>query len=352
MYEFLDEGLKYEDLNIYQKHKADWLEETDRYADATKKAYWINLNTKVNFMEVNKQKELYNWDKQEIVKLIKNTPTTAITTKIALLTTISSYIAWACERGFNYVGNPCDTIDASEISTVSEVAIKESYKTLQEFLDFILGLDCSDVDRAMFMLLRYGVKVDNVGLVRWEDIDRKEKVINVLSKDVFVQLPIDNVFLMMIDKAEACQSRIVLDKEINYVDNGYVIKVGDNVDWNYMDSNKIYNRCGDISRKNKINRISVPELNISRKYDLLIDILDENGEVTSEDIEKVLLQLDGSSTPGKKTFLKRNFELLSGITIENKKTGGRKKLEKIESKDTILEEVSKEDNVIQLSERM
>ena len=51
MYEFLDEDMSYKRLNIYQKHKADWLEESgDRYASTTKRAYWIHLNTKALFV--------------------------------------------------------------------------------------------------------------------------------------------------------------------------------------------------------------------------------------------------------------------------------------------------------------
>jgi exopolysaccharide biosynthesis WecB/TagA/CpsF family protein len=73
MYDFLDEGVTYEGLNQYLKRKADWLEEVEnKYSDTTKRTYWILLNTRVNFLELSKEKELYDWNKQEIIQTIKD----------------------------------------------------------------------------------------------------------------------------------------------------------------------------------------------------------------------------------------------------------------------------------------
>lgn len=260
MYEFLDENMSYDRLDEYQKHKADWLEETTRYLNKTKRTYWIHLNTKVHYIEDSKGKDLFDFDKQEIIKLVKYAPTNSLASKTALYTIIVRYMDWACEKGLNYVGNPCDTIDTKELFVINKLAFKKSYQTLQEFYEFISELECTDVDRAMFTLLRYGVKVDDVGTVKWEDIDRKNKVINIYKEETLLQLPIDSIFLMIIDKAKSCETRISGKRQINYLDFGYIVKAFEGVGWQHMSSDKVYNRAGEITRKNRISRISVPEL--------------------------------------------------------------------------------------------
>jgi integrase len=321
MYEFLDIDLKYDSLDEFQKNKADWLQEIKVYSDTTKRTYWLLLNGKVNPQEVIKGKDLYDWDKQEIMKLIKYTPTTKKATKIALYTAITRYMDWACEKGLNYVGNPCDTIDTSELFTINEVALKESYQTLQEFYDFILGLDCTDVDRMMFTLLRYGVSVTDVGTVKWEDVDRENKVLNIHKEDGIKQLPIDNMFILFVDKAKSCHTYVTnrnSKSEEDYLDFGYIVKPHASAIWQHMSDKEVYNKAGRISKTNKILRISVPELNSNRKYDLLFDRLDKNGKITNYDIEEILLMFDGISSNQRSVSLKRDFEAISGIKVERK----------------------------------
>lgn len=319
MYEFLDIGLTYDELNEFQKNKADWIEKTGRYADTTKRTYWIMLNSKVNFVEMYKNKDLYDFSKNEIIKLIENTQTTSISTKITLYSVIVRYMDWAYKEGIKNGENPCDMIETRDLFTINELAFKSSYKPLQEFYDFILDLNCSDVDRAMLTLLRYGVKVDYVGNVRWEDIDRERKVINVLVDDKELKLPIDNLFIMIMNQAKMCDRYAPGQKTVEYVDYGFIIKATPTVTWKAIPQEKVYNKCGEISRKNEINRISVPELNISRKYDLLFDILSENGKVTKSDIERVIESFGEEINTIKLMKLRQNFELLSGTVVDWKR---------------------------------
>lgn len=323
MYDFLDEGKTYESLNEYQKCKADWLEEmSHRYSNATKRTYWILLNTRINFIELNKQKELYNWTKEEIFQTIKDTTTTSETTKTILFSTISMYISWACEKGFCREGNPCDRINTTGLFNVSEEAKKQMYKTLQEFYEFIFGLNCSDVDRALLILLRYGVPIDNVGSIKWEDVDRENKILNVYREDKDpLRLPIDNLFIMIIDRAKSCDEYSPGQKKVVYVDYGYIVKATPIVRWQQMSAVDVYNKIGNLSKQNKINRISVPNLNMNRRLDLLFDIYKKNGVVTNINIDDVNEIYDGEMVTGigKLTRVKRDFELISGAKVLSKK---------------------------------
>jgi hypothetical protein len=128
MYEFLELGVKYDDLDKFQKFKADWLEDNNGYTNNTKQTYWGLINTKVHGYEVNKGKDLFDFDKQEIIKLVKYTPAKKPSTKTQLYSAIVKYMEWACGKGYNYVGNPCDTIDTKEMFTANELHTKNVIK--------------------------------------------------------------------------------------------------------------------------------------------------------------------------------------------------------------------------------
>jgi hypothetical protein len=326
MYEFLDLNLRYDILDEFQKFKANWLEEADYYSYNSKVGYWRILNAKVHNIEVIKGKDLFDFDKQEIIQLVKYLPTKSVTTKQQLYTAIVKYMEWACLKGYNYVGNPCDTITPTELFTINEMAFKEQYIEIGDFVNFIYDLECSDVDRAMLTLLRYGVSIEDVGQVKWEDISADGKILRVKHENKDLELPIDGIFMMIMDKAKNCHYRKwsrekkntkmeTETKIIGYRNSEYIVKPLENVEWDFMNGTTAYNRISVISKANKIQRISVPDLNNSRKYDLLFNIVDKKNNITKRDIQHVLGIFD-DVTESKSVRFKKNFELLSGYPVE------------------------------------
>jgi len=365
MYEFLDENQRYEDLNIYQKHKADWLEDEKDYASRTKRAYWMHLG-KANSRELSKEKDLYDWDKGEIIKFIKYSPTKNPSSKPPMFTATNMYIAWACKRGFNYVGNPCDTMEVSDWFEVNELAKKESYQSLQKFYNFIAGLNCTNVDKAMITLLRYGATVDNVGTIKWEDIDRYNMILNIYTEDKVLRLPIDNLFIERMDMAKMCTTRVTTKLEQTYIDCGYIVKTVDISKWITIPSGKVYNLISEISKRNQINRISVPDLRNSRKYDILLEIYEENNEVSNYDVDEVLIMFDGYSSSIKRNTLKMEFELVTDIKLKIVGIEKKRRIKQlaeaeanseimVDEDGVILEEVSatqEDDTIIELDETL
>lgn len=329
MYDFLDMELKYETLDEFQKFKANWLEESNYYVFNSKRSYWRILK-KAHKTEEVKGKDLFDFDKQEIIQLVKYLPTKSITTKRQLYNVIVKYMEWACEKGYNYGGNPCDTIDTKELFTVNELAFKEQYIEISDFIKFMYDLDCSDVDRAMLTLLRYGVSIEDVGNVTWEDINADEKILRIHHENKELELPIDDEFLMMMKKSKDChyrpytreKSNSEMKKEpkmVSYLNSKYILKPLENASWEYMSGTVAYNKVGAISRNNQIQRISVPDLNKSRKYDLLFDIVDKNDDITMKDITYVSNVFE-ESTYTKAWGLRKNFEILSGYPVRTVRT--------------------------------
>lgn len=199
--------------------------------------------------------------------------------------------------------------------------LEESYQNLQEFYDLLPTLDCTDVDRALITLLRYGVPIGKIGTIKWENIDKENNILNVHAKNSIIKLPIDNNFITIIDNAKECTSRIVNTKEYEYIDCYYIIKTINTSKWVNIKPGDAYNKIGRISSKSNVERISVPDLKNDRKYDLLFKKQKEYGTVTNDHVEEVLKLIEGSSTYMKTRDLKEKFESISDIEVLRRKRG-------------------------------
>ena len=315
MYKFLDEGITYSDLDTMQKTKADWLEESN-YSDNTKRSYWIALNG-VRYMEESLNKDLYQFTKREIEDLIKSKPTTRIGTKMTLFSVISMYINYCCERGLNPVVNPCDRIITSELFEANARLLEHNYLTLNKFYDMLDNLDISEIDRMLLTLLRYGVNPNDVGKIKWEDVDKENKILKVDTGKKVLYLPVDDEFINMVDIAYFCEG---YKEKVVFIDLGYIIKTTKNCNWETIEPKDIHNKINNFCRANKVPRISPNDLRLARKFDILFDRLENNKEITMNDYREVLELLDGVETQNRVTGIKNLFEAISGTkTVTNRK---------------------------------
>lgn len=306
-------------LDQYQNLKLQWLTSEKFYTDSTKRTYWIMVEKNIHYLEVDKNKDLSRFSKTEILDAIKVSPTPKPSSKLTLFTTISMYFAWAIERGIVTTGNPCDSIFMSEIINMTSSITKSTYMDLSDFYNFANSLTCSDVDRMVLVLLRYGVKVDKIGEVKESDIDTHSMILNVKNEEANVKLPIDSMFLEFVKKAKECTKYDYERFSLEYIDNGYLIKASNRADNDTMSANTIYNKINSISKLSDIPRIRVSDFGKARKYDLLFDKYETYGEVTSSDIEDVLLTIDGISTKQRVQGLKFNFEAVSDIEVTTRR---------------------------------
>jgi integrase len=314
MYEFLNEYEINEELNIYQKNKAEWLVKTNRYSLNTKKTYWKLLNKYINPLEALKGKDLLYFDEVEIISALKCVPTKILSTTSSLYCVINIYINELSKKIIG-ISNPCDNIDINYIVKNKSKEVNNPYQDLQMFYDLILGLNCSEVDKAMLVLLRYGVTVDDIGYVKWEDIDRENMLIKISNENKKLKLPIDNLFIMVINQAKACNIYKPSQKTVEYVDFGYIIKATPTVKWKSIPPRNIYNKVGELSRRNNIERISVADLNMARSFDILLKKYYSEKIVNIEDLKNIIIMFDGELTQGKLSILRKNFELITGIYI-------------------------------------
>ena len=164
-------------LNKYQSTKVEWLESEDNgiISDLTKITYYRIFNTHILPMEEAKGKDVRFFTAVEIETLIKGIITNSMNMKRTVYSAINSYISWSVERG-EVTFNPCDSIMTEDLFKISARAIKSIYTRLDEFYKYIDTLICTDIDRMMFTLIRYGVAAKEIPYIRWDDLD-KEKMI-------------------------------------------------------------------------------------------------------------------------------------------------------------------------------
>lgn len=347
MSEFLD-SLDLSKLNEYQMNKRNWLIESHYTAERTNITYWRALeDNRINFLEKTKGKDLYDFDTTEIIEAINYAPTIKINTKIILKTVMGKYNQWAIDRGYNTTGiNPCDSISNKDLK-LNMTAFEMSYVDLDYFYDVLKVVQASDVDKMILVMARYGIKTKDMAYIKWEDVDRENKTVSLFyGYDKPLIYPVDDRFIECMDKAKDEEGykregksietigksgkikykRIEKEVSTQYEDYGYILKVTEKSKGEaIVKENTIRNRVYEMSKvktiDNKdIKRPNVRDYNISRRYDLLFDILDMNGKVTTDDIRKVLGVFEEKVTDNKITHLRVNFELISGTEVETRLT--------------------------------
>jgi hypothetical protein len=206
---------------------------------------------------------------------------------------------------------------------------KQSYQTLDEFYKFIDDLKCSDVDKMMLILLRYGVKLNLISDVKKSDIDEKEMRLSVYTSRYVLSYPIDKMFLKWVKKSNnvteyggfsSNTSDIkVISATYSESPTGYLlrntIRFDKEPENEKVNINTLYSRLNAISINNKIVRINPSELNKSRKFDFLFRAYELNGIVDSDDVKDVIEMFDGNFTNAKMVKVKNEFEVISDIKI-------------------------------------
>ena len=312
--------MKFEDLikdedNRYLINKIDWLEHSN-LSDKTKITYYRLFQANVLPVEEAYKKDVSKFSTYEVEILIRGVLTNVEQTKRSTFSAVSSYLGWCVENDIiSY--NPCDNIaDVKSLYKVNTNIVKEKYKTLDEFYEWLDGdLSADDNMKLVLVLIRYGVPIKEISSVKWEDLDRENMTLNVIVRDKLLQLPIDGEFVDRVNKALRCDETF-LGKE--YKDIGFMIK---SLREKQLSTSGVYSLILKISEESKIDRIDVGFLGKNRRIDLIMEVLKTKGEVFTEDLEWCLGVLGLSNIPTQCTIFSRELESVFGIQVKTRRTG-------------------------------
>lgn len=311
--------MKFEDLikdedNRYLINKIDWLKHSS-LSDKTKITYYRLFQTNVLPVEEAYKKDVSKFSTYEVEILIRGILTNVEQTKRSTFSAVSSYLTWCVENDIiSY--NPTDNIaDVKSLYKVNTNIVKEKYKTLDEFYNWLDGLSIDDNMKLVLVMCRYGVPIKEISNVRWDDLDRENKELYVTIKDKLLQLPVDSEFVNRVNKAKRCDETF-LGKE--YKDIGYMIK---SLKPNKLSTSGVYSLVLKASEESNINRIDVGYLYKNRKIDLIMELLGSKSELFTEDLEWVLGVLGLSNSPTQCTILSRELSEVFGIEVKTHRTG-------------------------------
>ena len=193
-------------MDKFQNNKRIFLEDSG-YSDNTKQKYSTILmsdNSLVHLTELARNKDLYEFNKMEIITLIETMISCRRTNQQQALAIINSYFNWSIERGLLTTGiNPCEDIKFWEDVNNNEAIIQKSYSTLKEFYNYLDSLTkSSDIDKMLLVCLRYGVRVRDIINLKYTDINTQEKHILLLRNQKLIRLPIDDKFIEYLNKSK------------------------------------------------------------------------------------------------------------------------------------------------------
>ncbi|MEX0082989.1 hypothetical protein AB2T90_11185 [Clostridium butyricum] len=333
------ENINIDDLDEYQLRKIKWIKSDacSNCSDLTKYSYYNMINSKIHPFEEALNKDLYKFSENELLEILNSMATSSLTTADKMASMIRKYIDWTYEIGLNHMGNPMNSLFRDDYyGNINSKALKESYMNKLDFINFVMDLECSYSDKLLLLLLRYGVKLKETALIKWEDVDKENKVIKLTRNGYDINIEIDYIFLEVLDKAknefeysyisEVESTRKAtgdiyirrMEKVIEYSDCGYLIK-NTNFKATGKDAVKVatlYTRINSVVKRNNIDKIDIDRLNLMCKFDKLFEVLHKQGKVTIYDVVNVIKHFDGVDTPPKRYLLRDNFELVAGIEID------------------------------------
>lgn len=326
--------------NIFVENKILFVEEQKNISDITKQIYFDLLISHVIPYEIAKDKDLCNFTSEEIREIIRNMPILKERNSRTLFSAINKYEMWATSRGLCPLGNPCDSIDISNLVSIDKETKESIYIKLDDFWETInryhKEFNIGYQNLIIPIMYRYGVQSNWINYIKFEDINYKDKLLTIYKdsrrEEVLTMLPIDDKFIESIEKSKndggieyTLKGNFNIKKE--YINNGYVVmttnKVSDGMvisksENTIVPTSSIYTRYNKIFKTTKDVRYRIKDLNSSRKFDMLLNIYNKNKEVTMYDIEYIFKMYFGKESVIGNLNLKNDFEDSTNIKVVSK----------------------------------
>ena len=184
----------YSDLPVYLKNKIDYLRDRKYTGSTCKDRYRVFFAT-IYDIEKLKNKDLSQFNKEDVIELIQSIPTSHINTLRYVLSVIRGYEVWAIENGLNHSGeDPTQNIKFKEIAIVNVAKLKNNYISYDELFNLWENVrlckmpECDKITAqnfALLLLIRmglFGKSWSEVLYLEKSDIDFDKKVIHVTNR--------------------------------------------------------------------------------------------------------------------------------------------------------------------------
>lgn len=316
IYDYISEELYNEKLmkaSRFEQQKQVYIDQI--YSNNKSKMTIYNLyKSNVLNWEIILDKDLYEFNIQELDSLIGSIPSSSIHIKANVYNFVNQYIDWCISKRLITINN-MNALDRETYTSISQKLASSKLISYEQLWDMVQYMETkTNIQNILPIIFAYygigGNDMEYMRNLRLEDLDRENEVAYVrLQGDLKAVLPIDEKLYDYCVKA--CEEA---DMDSEYVSSSLIIKPTKKSINDVVPENSIYARIYETFDSSNIKRIRLNDLAKSRKIALLLEIRKER-YLTTLDFQNVCLLYNPNASRGANDSLKKYYETATGDKV-------------------------------------
>lgn len=317
-------------MKSWEMNKKNYIDFVYNGEEVSKSVKYNLYDKNIKMYEDIKEKDLMYFNIEELIDLMDSIPTTAISVKDNVYSFISQYLDYQISRG-NISINNMVAIDRKVATSVHKRSTRSRYISMHNFEKTVNDIKRnSDWQHIIALCMaRYGIKgkdSEDIINLKINDIDIKRKIAYIKddSNNIMKCIPVDGAFIDWCKKAE--------DEDGYFGKN--IMKTGGNGRGDKITEAVIYSRTKKACESAGYKRMSLNNLVLSRKLDMILDIRKER-KLTNSDFQQINLIFNPEASAGSYNSFVRFYESISNGDIVYKATESTETLEDPKAKEFV-----------------
>ena len=316
IYDYISEELYNEKLmkaSRFEQQKQVYIDQI--YSNNKSKMTIYNLyKSNVLNWEIILDKDLYEFNIQELDSLIGSIPSSSIHIKANVYNFVNQYIDYCISKRLITINN-MNALDRETYTSISQKLASSKLISYEQLWDMVQYMETkTNIQNILPIIFAYygigGNDMEYMRNLRLEDLDRENEVAYIrLQGDLKAILPIDEKLYDYCVKA--CEEA---DMDSEYVSSSLIIKPTKKSINDIVPENSIYARIYEAFDSSNIKRIRLNDLAKSRKIALLLEIRKER-YLTTLDVQNVCLLYNPNASRGINDSLKKYYETATGDKV-------------------------------------
>ena len=316
IYDYISEELYNEKLmkaSRFEQQKQVYIDQI--YSNNKSKMTIYNLyKSNVLNWEIILDKDLYEFNIQELDSLIGSIPSSSIHIKASVYNFVNQYIDYCISKRLITINN-MNALDRETYTSISQKLASSKLISYEQLWDMVQYMETkTNIQNILPIIFAYygigGNDMEYMRNLRLEDLDRENEVAYIrLQGDLKAILPIDEKLYDYCVKA--CEEA---DMDSEYVSSSLIIKPTKKSINDVVPENSIYARIYEAFDSSNIKRIRLNDLAKSRKIALLLEIRKER-YLTTLDVQNVCLLYNPNASRGIYNSLQKYYEMATGDKI-------------------------------------
>ena len=316
IYDYISEELYNEKLmkaSRFEQQKQVYIDQI--YSNNKSKMTIYNLyKSNVLNWEIILDKDLYEFNIQELDSLIGSIPSSSIHIKANVYNFVNQYIDWCISKRLITINN-MNALDRETYTSISQKLASSKLISYEQLWDMVQHMETkTNIQNILPIIFAYygigGNDMEYMRNLRLEDLDRENEVAYIrLQGDLKAVLPIDEKLYAYCVKA--CEEA---DMDSEYVSSSLIIKPTKKSINDVVPENSIYARIYEAFDSSNIKRIRLNDLAKSRKITLLLEIRKER-YLTTLDFQNICLLYNPNASRGINDSLRKYYETATGDKV-------------------------------------